>query len=304
MENVKPETPILSYASPIERNHSKRGRGFIAVCATFAVTGLGHAIFGRPLRGLVWFISAVMYTSAVFAIVATPRIVPALLFVLPLAAICNLWAIVDAYLCGRRSNRNLLRHPAFRYLAGSGLILLLMIGGRFTNPSLAAAMYFRSHVAEAFIASSRSMSPTLLPRDRVLCNKGMAPSRWSLVVLDSPIQPGTRFIERIVGLPGEKVQIVGSQVCINGIPQKSPAGISPYSTQTPGGNPIGGPGCDAPIALGPEEFYLLGDNSPIAGDSRYWPAIGNHQSGALPASSIVGTITWLYWPPSRWRRLF
>jgi len=297
-------TPVLSYATPIPRQDSRRRRGFIAVSAAFVFTGLGHVISGRPLRGLVWFIGSMMLTAAAFAIIAIPRLVPALLLIVPLAVVWNLWALVDAYLCGHRSNRNLLWRPAFRYLAGIGLIIALMIGGRFTNPSLAAAMYFRSHIAEAFITGSNSMSPTVLPRDRALCNKLMAPWRWSVVVMDSPTQPSIRYIKRIVGLPGERVQIVGGQVCINGIPQKSPKGIGPYTTVRPDGTPIGGPGCNAPIMLGSDEYYCLGDNSPISADSRYWPAVGNHQPGALPASSIVGTITWNYWPPSRWKRLF
>jgi signal peptidase I len=106
------------------------------------------------------------------------------------------------------------------------------------------------------------------------------------------------------GLPGESVQIVNGHVMINGAALASLPGIPPYTTSRSGGTPIRRSGCDKPIILGRGEYFCLGDNSPIAVDSRYWPSIGEHQPGAMPAASIVGTATYIYWPPSRWRKLF
>ena len=56
------------------------------------------------------------------------------------------------------------------------------------------------------------------------------------------------------------------------------------------------------MVLGPDEYFILGDNSPVAADSRYWrKPVPGHQPGALPAGRIVGRVTAIYWPPSRWR---
>jgi signal peptidase I len=47
-----------------------------------------------------------------------------------------------------------------------------------------------------------------------------------------------------------------------------------------------------PVKLGPKEFYVLGDNSPSAGDSRYW--------GPVPLKNLCGVVRWRVWPPARW----
>jgi hypothetical protein len=56
-----------------------------------------------------------------------------------------------------------------------------------------------------------------------------------------------------------------------------------------------------PITLGSDEYYVLGDNSPISGDSRYFPSVGVHQPGAIPRDYITGRVVARIWPPSRWR---
>jgi signal peptidase I len=297
------DVPFLEYARADSTDQSKRGRGFIAVCVTFFVTGLGHAIVGRLHRGLIWFIGSVVVSLALLTAIWFPRLFPALLIIFPLGFVWSIAALVDAYICGHHSRGRLLRNPLNRYLAGAALIVLLTIARRFTSPAIAAATLIKNHVAEAFVIPSRSMSPTILPKDRIICHRLEPFSRWSIVVIDAPPSPGTKFVERIVGLPGETVQIVGGQISVNGVLQAPPAGLS-YTTTQADGRPLHGPGCQKPMTLGPDEYFCLGDNSPVAGDSRYWPPVGQHQPGALPRSSILGTVTYIYWPPSHWKSLF
>jgi signal peptidase I len=296
--------PLLSYASPLPKDKNRRGRGFLAVCAGFAVTGLGHVVVGRYRRGLVWLLGWALIAAAMYTAICLPRLLPALIVLFPLCAIWGIASLVDAYLCGRRSEMGLLRSPVFRYLAGIAIITISIVAGRFANPSMAITMYVKQHVTEGFVITTNSMAPTLLPRDKVLCSKNMSVTRWSIAVVDSPMTPGVRYVKRVVGLPRETVQIIDGHVSINGVALASPPGIPRYVTSRADDIPIHGPGCDAPIVLGPDEYYFLGDNSPISGDSRYWPSVGQHQPGALPATSIVGPATYIYWPPNRWRRLF
>jgi len=62
-------------------------------------------------------------------------------------------------------------------------------------------------------------------------------------------------------------------------------------------------GTGHPITLGPDEYYLLGDNSPASLDSRWFHPLPNHQPGALPRNQIQGPLTAIYWPPHRIHRL-
>jgi type IV secretory pathway protease TraF len=66
-----------------------------------------------------------------------------------------------------------------------------------------------------------------------------------------------------------------------------------------------GAGCEGnPITLTDDEVFVLGDNSSLSLDGRYWTnAAEGHQLGALPGSSVTGKATAIYYPFSRWRIL-
>jgi signal peptidase I len=134
--------------------------------------------------------------------------------------------------------------------------------------------------------------------------------RWSIVVLESPESgPLSRIPRRIVGLPGETIELVGGQIQVDGQPVTPAPGMPVCIDRSYFGRYDGslrgkpGAGCEGnPIHLGPDEYYVLGDSSVTAIDSRLWetPAEG-HQLGALPRDHIIGRVTAVYWPPNRWR---
>jgi signal peptidase I len=291
---IDPTRPILSYADSVPNPVGRRGRGFLAVCVGFSVTGLGHVIIGRFGRGLAWFLGWAVITCTMFAALCVPRLAPALIILFPLSGIWSIGSLVDAYLCGRRSTLGLLHSPVVRYVTGIAIIIVSLVAGRFANPSVAIARYVKQHVTEGFVITTRSMAPALVVHDRVLCSKKMAVSRWNVAVVDSPMVAGERLVKRIVGLPGERLQIINGHVSINGIALASPPGIPLYVTSRMDGIPIHGPGCDGPIVLGPDEYYVLGDNTTISADSRYWPSVGHHQ----PQGRIIWPIPAIIEPPS------
>jgi signal peptidase I len=194
--------------------------------------------------------------------------------------------------------------------------LLLLAIAIVLQPAQVLAWPLRWYVVGAFIMPTASMSPTIVPRDRFLVHKLVTPKRWDIVAVrvGDPKSPTNVYCERLVGLPGETIEIVGGKVKINGTLVTPPPGPAPYnSTVSPraGAPPIRrsdgvlGNGIQShPITLGPDEYYFLGDNSPIAGDSRYWDwSVDGRQAGTLPRDHIIGVVTWTYWPPTRWRKL-
>jgi signal peptidase I len=159
-----------------------------------------------------------------------------------------------------------------------------------------------------FTISTGSMSPTLEPRDQFLVDKVSAVRRWDVIVFKAPMDPASHYPGRLVGLPGETVEIVGGEVKINGLVVAKPAGLSwlkydgmMRADGLPGGH---GHGCTGyPITLKADEFFVLGDNTKMALDSRFWgtPREGGSQAGAVPRGYVVGVVRGIYAPWRRWR---
>jgi signal peptidase I len=142
-------------------------------------------------------------------------------------------------------------------------------------------------VAQAFQVEQYSMEPTLLPHDRVLVNKFIyrfrEPRRGDIIVLHYPRDPSRNYIKRIVGLPGDRVEIRGGHVLING---ESVEEL--YVNGTPTGD-------YGPETVPGDSFFVLGDNRNNSEDSRAF--------GFLKRSLVIGQAILIYWPPERVRLL-
>jgi signal peptidase I len=158
--------------------------------------------------------------------------------------------------------------------------------------SMVLALGLRAAIVEARYIPSGSMLPTLEINDRLIVEKVSyhfnEPQRGDIVVF-SPTDrlradnPDLRdaFIKRIIGLPGETVEITGGQVFINNEPiQESyiPAEYAPDYEWGPDVVPDG-------------EYLVLGDNRNNSYDSHFW--------GYVPERNIIGRAVIRFWPPQR-----
>ncbi len=141
--------------------------------------------------------------------------------------------------------------------------------------------------------------------DRFLVAKFLVARRWDLIAFQFPEEPSTLYVKRLVGLPGEKIHIENGSVWVNGqkqIPPESICGIE-YLSNLPDGSrtePWGSK--DRPAQLGEDEYFVLGDFSAQARDSRFWErGAPGHNPFAVPESYLKGVVTHTYWPPHRWR---
>lgn len=130
-----------------------------------------------------------------------------------------------------------------------------------------------------------SMEPTLHSGQFLIVNKALYkwlgdPERGDIVVLEPPRVPDRDYIKRIVGLPGETVEVRQGQVYVNGKP------LDERYLQRRGSYTA------APITLAATEYYVLGDNRDNSNDSHNW--------GPLPRSNIVGKAWVIYWPIRDW----
>jgi signal peptidase I len=154
----------------------------------------------------------------------------------------------------------------------------------------------------------RSVTVTDLPKvraggDRILVCKLLAPKRWDVAVFHYPAEPSFKYVQRIVGMPGEKLEIREGAVWIDGKkldPPESIRGIHYSPTIESHGRTYSGPG-SVPVELGPDEYFTLGDFADASSDSRLWEnGAPGHPSYAVPESNIVGVVINIYWPPGRW----
>ncbi len=138
-------------------------------------------------------------------------------------------------------------------------------------------------VTGRFRIEGQSMEPTLHDGQYLIINKLTykfhPPQRGDVVVFHFPKDPSRDFIKRVIGLPGERVEIRAGRVFINGQLLYEPYIASPATYS-------------GSWTLGPDEYFVLGDNRRNSSDS--------HNGWLLPRDQIVGKAWLSYWPPSRW----
>ncbi len=130
----------------------------------------------------------------------------------------------------------------------------------------------------------QSMEPSLYDGQYLLASKVAywlhPPERGDIVVLDPPrAESDSPYIKRLIGLPGDVIEVRDSQVWVNGITINEPYINAP-------------PSYPGTWVLGEGEYFVLGDNRNNSSDSHAW--------GQLPRENIVGKAILCYWPPERW----
>lgn len=273
------------------------GNGFLAAMASLWLPGLGHWLAHERRRAVKWLLVYVVLTLISIAVLAVPPLAPAMIVLVPLGVVVTIACAVDAW---RETALPRLPNPALRVLAG----VPFLIAAAIVPAALPLALLVRAHVAETFEVNSAPMGPTLQPGDRFVAHKlGQRYRRWDVVAFRYPENPELTWVMRVVGLPGERIEIVDGVVTIDGEALTPPPSLGPYTSPRAFRQPPNA-GEYNPIQLADNEYFVLGDNSPMAYDSRMWEvAAPGHQPGAVPADMIVGRATWTYWPPSRWENL-
>ncbi len=109
------------------------------------------------------------------------------------------------------------------------------------------------------------------------------PERQEVIVFHFPRDTSRDFVKRVIGTPGDTLEIRKGRVIVNGL-----ALVEPYIT-------VRDDSSMAPVTLGEKEYFVLGDNRRGSNDSRNW--------GAVPEANILGKVWIIYWPLSNWTLL-
>ena len=167
------------------------------------------------------------------------------------------------------------------------------------------ALFIRTFVVQAFKIPTGSMEQNLLIGDHLLVNKFVfSPTatgaersilpvtsikRGDVIVFKYPEDPERDFIKRVIGLPGDVVEVRHKRVYIDGRPLDEPY---VYYLRPPSdvASPFGVGDLReqyGPVTVPPSEYFVMGDNRDNSQDSRYW--------GFLPRGLVKGRALVIYW---------
>jgi signal peptidase I len=273
-------------------------RPWIAAFLSSLLAGLGQFYNRQWLVGIL-----------LVALYCLTRFLPAMIAVAAMTVL-NIVAVAQAYNGARPAptgNRSLLA-----IVLVSKLIAILVL-----------AFTVRALIVQPFRVSTKSMAPTLRgptdpdgharAADLILVDRLTyelrPPRRGEIAVFRTdeianlvPTNPGSFYVMRIVGLPGERLSIQAPFVYINGQPVTEPPILLEIESRqadfqgyflSPTGAAMSTVLKDESdsILLGPDEYFVLGDNSRYSRDSRFW--------GPIHRRDIIGRVTKIYWPWDR-----
>lgn len=276
----------------LNTTEGKPRRTWVAALLSLALPGLGHLYAGRPGRGIFAFSCLVItWPLSLVAMLQLPT--APFNVILPLLAVLGVvvWAVVDAARSGKRQGSAYQLQAFNRWYVYTGVLVLW---GFVIQPALSHSI--RTALVQAYQVASGSMLPTLRIGDHILVEKyayGIrspltggqiipvdAPQRGDVIIYEYPKEKERALLHRIIGMPGETLQIDRRRVLINGTPLGEPYAVfsdSPFSRLR---DQIG------PILIPAGHTFVMGDNRDHSMDSRVW--------GFLPVGDILGRVRRIY----------
>jgi signal peptidase I len=200
---------------------TKARRPLVALFAGLLLPGLGQVYNGEPARGAALLFSiAMLLPSAAWLALHGPRSLLSLVIgvgVLVSIAI-YVYSVKAAYRTAARLRDGFVPGPWNR---GTVYFVLFVFGHLFVLSPLAG--YAKGHLIETFKVPSASMLPTIMPGDRFFADKraghpgGVKIRRGAIAVFLYPNDRTLLFVKRIIGLPGDRVEMDGMSVKVNGV---------------------------------------------------------------------------------------
>jgi len=137
---------------------------------------------------------------------------------------------------------------------------------------------------QSYTVVMSSMEPNFYDGECIMVNKmsyrSSGPQRGDVIVFDPPFDSPHPFIKRVIGLPGETVEIKNEKVFIDGISLEEEYIMAPPYYTIPA------------IEVPENEYFVLGDNRNGSNDS--------HNDWTVRRDDIIGKAWFTYWPPSKW----
>lgn len=151
--------------------------------------------------------------------------------------------------------------------------------------TLTLLLFLVLHFAvQNFRVDGQSMEPTLHDQEYILVDKAAylfhTPERGDVIVFEYPLNPQVDYVKRIIAVPGDIISVVGEKVTVDGVTLSEP-----YINKNDPFNPFQP---TRSLIVGPNEYFVMGDNRGNSSDSRQW--------GFVPRQNIIGEAMFVYWP--------
>ncbi len=315
-------------ATATNEKHAPRNPWFALAFSLLAI-GVGQVYSGRIGQGLVLFAVGLIHIPllAVLAWIEPSRAALLLLLVIPFLLHVSLYflAAAHAFYAAMTTPKTYELKDYNRFA-----IYAVLVGLGITYPAMVAST-IQNYLFEAFVVPTSSMVPTISSGDRVLCNRGRYRSdsirRGDLIVFWAPEQPSrSRFVKRVIGLPGDVVEVKHGRVQLNGKPLGYAApdevdsvrrvegvdaeaetwmesngaatyavGLTPQKLQVDSGaGPVDPLQQFGPFEVPTGTLFVMGDMRNKSRDSRFF--------GPVAESSVIGRVEYCYFPSTSWSR--
>jgi signal peptidase I len=266
-------------------------RPWLAGLLQLFMPGLGNVYSGRRVRGLVIHVlGQVAWFAALLILLWLPAPLN-LLIPLLIAVGFVIFVVIDGVRCARAAI------PGYRLARYNRWYVYVLIA--IVVPLIEIPLTPDKHIAQAYMASTASMEPTVFAGEHLFVNKlayaFSEPLRGDLAVYQQP-DDKVFFTSRIIGLPGETIEIRERVVFINGRKLDEPYA---HFERDPGSG-LPGDTMDA-LVIPPGAYFVMGDSRDNSNDSRF--------SGPIRREQIVGKAGPIYFSREyetrniRWNRI-
>ena len=163
------------------------------------------------------------------------------------------------------------------------------------------ALFIRTFVVQAFKIPSGSMLPTLLIGDHLLVNKFIYgiripfsgkvlvplkdPKSGDIIVFKFPKDRSIDYIKRVVGVPGDEIELKNKKLFVNGEPISDPYAHYTTTAVLPGS--VSPKDNFGPVTVPDGKYFVMGDNRDNSSDSRFWGFVENND--------VLGKAMIIYW---------
>ncbi len=278
----------------------KRRRPWVAFILTQFCPGLGQ-LYNGDLRWVIYSF-ALSFGLALFSVIYLFDSLAKLLIAITLALLVDLWLSIQAFLAAKRIGAVELKWYQ-RWWARSLFVVLVYGVPDFYGLVLPSRI-------RSFQIPSESMVPNLLVGDRLIADGWSywwnGPKRGDVIVFDYPRDPSIKYVKRLIGLPGDKVEVKAGELFLNGalVPRRRAVGDGKilgsshnaieyvenlegldhtlYRALPENVDSFG------PVTVPPNKYFMMGDNRDHSSDSRVW--------GFVDREQIIGRMNYVYFP--------